>query len=177
MWTLHIFFKELYIGLSKPQAYPLLWHCPQLNQKPGCLCCRQCFLRGHCHCSDLRGQASPSHGHVNDYRAFKRHTMSTVNGPKVHLFFQTNLEYAPCLNVHWVGRLTARPGTGVKVREQGIQLVWTEQGVPTKLCCSGWQRMKLKKNKISAESSDYYYDFSTDAVPAGCAGTKLYFSQ
>ena len=50
-------------------SYLLLWRCPPPSQTPGCLCCRQYFLPGRCRCSDLRGQAAPSHGHVNHYRA------------------------------------------------------------------------------------------------------------
>lgn len=45
------------------------------------------------------------------------------------------------LQVHWAcmcwvcGGLTARTRAGVKVGKEWIQLIWTEQGVPAKLCC------------------------------------------
>lgn len=51
------------------------------------------------------------------------------------------------------GRLTARPRASVKVREERIQLVWTEQGVPTKLCRGGWRRME-RENEAPGEFSN-----------------------
>lgn len=156
----HIHLLYIHISIQyMPLTYLLLWRCPPLSQTPGCRCCHRYFLPGHCHCSDLRGQAAPSHGHVNHYTAHTAQLTANLSQKSkfecyVLYYFYSTLQimfYAYCAYKSPLGctdvmcsGLTARTRASVKVGKKWVQLIRTEQGVPTKLCCSCCRPTKIR---------------------------------